>query len=147
MLYFLRFFIYLFFRERGREGEREEEKHWCARDTLIRCLLHAPSQRPGRNPGMCPESQTSDLLVKRPALNPLSHTSQGKDFYFFLFREGKGGRKRRRRTSMCMQPGTWPATQACALNGNQTCKLLARSPDLSPLSHCSLFLMHPWHSC
>ena len=28
------------FRERERVGERQGEKHWCARDTSIGCLLH-----------------------------------------------------------------------------------------------------------
>ena len=30
------------FRERGRKGEREGEKHQCERETLIDCLLYAP---------------------------------------------------------------------------------------------------------
>ena len=31
-----------------------------------------------RNPGMCPDSEsTGDPSVRRPVLNPLSHTSQG----------------------------------------------------------------------
>ena len=33
--------------------------------------------------------------------------------------------------------GTWPATQACALTGNQTSDLLIRKPALNPLSHTS----------
>ena len=33
--------------------------------------------------------------------------------------------------------GTWPATQACALIGNQTGNPLARRPVLNPLSHTS----------
>ena len=33
--------------------------------------------------------------------------------------------------------GTWPATQACALTGNQTCDLLVLRLALSPLSHTS----------
>ena len=71
---FFKDFIYLFiFRQRGREGEREGKKHhvWLP-------LLHPP-------PGTWPETQvraltgnpTSDPFVPRPALNPLSHTSQG----------------------------------------------------------------------
>ena len=34
-------------------------------------------------------------------------------------------------------PGTWPATQACALTGNWTSDPLVRRPALSPLSHTS----------
>ena len=37
---FTYFFIYSLFRERGREGEKEGEKHLCARDTLILPLTH-----------------------------------------------------------------------------------------------------------
>ena len=38
-------FIYLFFRERGREGEREGETHGCARETGdLACI-----------PGTCPD--------------------------------------------------------------------------------------------
>ena len=33
--------------------------------------------------------------------------------------------------------GTWPATQACALTGNQTSDPLVHRPALSPLSHTS----------
>ena len=33
--------------------------------------------------------------------------------------------------------GTWPATQACALMGNQTGDPLVRRPALNPLSHTS----------
>ena len=44
-------FIYSFiFRERGREGEREGEKHQWVRETLIGCLLHDPRWGPGPQP-------------------------------------------------------------------------------------------------
>ena len=33
--------------------------------------------------------------------------------------------------------GTWPATQACALTGNQTYNPLVHRPALNPLSHTS----------
>ena len=33
--------------------------------------------------------------------------------------------------------GDWPATQACALTGNQTVNPLVHRPVLSPLSHTS----------
>ena len=43
--------------------------------------------------------------------------------------------------------GTWPATQACALTGNQTSDLLVLRPVLNPLSHTSqgtiIFLVLP----
>ena len=35
------------------------------------------------------------------------------------------------------QLGTWPATQACALTGNQTSDLLVRRLTLNPLGHTS----------
>ena len=35
------------------------------------------------------------------------------------------------------QPGTWPATQACALTGNRTSDLSVFRPALNPLSHTS----------
>ena len=35
------------------------------------------------------------------------------------------------------QLGTWPATQACALTGNQTTNPLVHSPSLNPLNHIS----------
>ena len=44
--------------------------------------------------------------------------------------------------------GDWPATQACALTGNQTVNPLVLRPALNPPSHtsqgsfCFLFLMH-----
>ena len=37
----------------------------------------------------------------------------------------------------CPQLGTWPATQACALTGNQTGDPLVHRPVLNPLSHTS----------
>ena len=75
--FYCRFYLFTF-RERRKKGEREEEKHPCGRDTSIGCLSHTP------NLGTWPTSQahaltgnrTDDPLVHRPALSPLSHTSQ-----------------------------------------------------------------------
>ena len=43
----------------------------------------------------------------------------------------------------CPHLGVWPATQACALSGNQTSNLSICKPELTPLSHtsqgCSFF--------
>ena len=37
--------LYLFiFRQRGRKEERDEAKHWCARETSIGCFSQAPSR-------------------------------------------------------------------------------------------------------
>ena len=39
---FISFYFFTDSRKRGREGEREGEKHRCERETLIGCLLHVP---------------------------------------------------------------------------------------------------------
>ena len=43
------------FRERGREEEREGEKHPRERDISISCLSHIPTGDLACNPGMCPD--------------------------------------------------------------------------------------------
>ena len=67
------------FRERGREGEREREKHPCVRGITIGCLLHTRAGVLARNPGMCPDWEC------RLVPNPLSHTSQGQSLLVRLF--------------------------------------------------------------
>ena len=65
---------YLFIFREEREGEREGEKH--------QCVVASPAPPP---PGTWPAAQvcaltgnqTSDPLVLRPVVNPLSHSSQG----------------------------------------------------------------------
>ena len=54
--HFFRFylFIYLFFRDRGREGEKGE-KHQRAIETSIGCLSHPPNWDLAHNPGMSPD--------------------------------------------------------------------------------------------
>ena len=43
-LFFSKLIIYLFiFRERGKEGEGQGEKHSCARETWMDCLSHDPN--------------------------------------------------------------------------------------------------------
>ena len=69
---FLKDCIYLLL-ERGREGEREGEKHRC-----VVASLAAPTPQ-----CTCPGSPTSDPSVHRLALSPLSHTSQGSFYVFF----------------------------------------------------------------
>ena len=64
----------------GRVEEREGEEHQCVLGS------HAPSTGDqARVTQACAPAgnQTSDPLVCRPVLNPLSHTSQGKNKRFF----------------------------------------------------------------
>ena len=70
---------------------------------------------------------------------------------YFIFREGKGRRKRERNISVwlpLMRPllGTWPATQACALTENLTGDPLLNSLVFNSLSHtsqgCPCFFMN-----
>ena len=68
---FILFFI-LFILERGREGEREEEKLnvWLP-------LMHPlPGTWPTTQACAPIGNQTNDLLVPRPALNSLNHTRE-----------------------------------------------------------------------
>ena len=75
----VRFYLFIF-RERGREGEREGEKHQC-----VVASQESPTGDPPRNPGMCPDREsTSNPLVHRPTLNPLSYTSQGRHIFKLL---------------------------------------------------------------
>ena len=76
---FLSFRLYLFiFRDRGMEGERDREKHRCAREILIGCLLHDPKPRHVPLFG----NQTSNFSTSRLALSPLRHTRRA--LFFFL---------------------------------------------------------------
>ena len=61
---------------------------------------------------------------------------------FYFERDGKGRRKRERNISVWLPLAhpllrTWPATQACALTGNQTSDPVVHRPSLNPLSHTS----------
>ena len=60
-----------------------------------------------------------------------------KRVHLFIFREGKGGRKRERNINVWLPLAhplqrTWPAIQACALTRNQTCDPLVLRPPLNP---------------
>ena len=61
------------FREIGREGEREEEKHQCV------VASHAPPTGDlACNPGMCPNWESNQRpFGSQPVLHALNHTSQG----------------------------------------------------------------------
>ena len=87
---YLFIFVCLFTRERGREGkEREGEKHWCERETSITCLPYMPWWiKPTTQVCALTGNQTSDLLICGASLNPLSHTSECKDFSWALQKVG-----------------------------------------------------------
>ena len=58
--FFLKRFYLFVFRERGREGEREGEKHQCARNTSIGCLPCTPPARDlAQNPCMYPDWESN----------------------------------------------------------------------------------------
>ena len=71
-LFFKRFYLFIF-RQRGRKREREGGKHQCV------VSPHAPptGDWPATQACVLTGNRTDDPLVCRPALNPLSHTSQG----------------------------------------------------------------------
>ena len=73
------FKILFIFRERRREGERE-------RNISIWLPLACPLLGTWPTTQTCALTgyQTSDHLLHSPALNPLSHTSQGPSLYFSL---------------------------------------------------------------
>ena len=73
---FLRFYLFTF-GEREKEREKEGEEHQYVKDTSSVASHMSSTEDLAYNPSRCPENQTSDLLVHRPVLNPLSHTSQG----------------------------------------------------------------------
>ena len=63
--------------------------------------------------------------------------------YFIYFQRGEGregGRERNINVWLPLMqplPGTWPATQACALTGNRSGDPLVHRSALSPVSHTS----------
>ena len=54
LLYFFSGFYSFTFREKGREGDREGEKHRRAREASMGCLSHTPNQGPGPQPRCVP---------------------------------------------------------------------------------------------
>ena len=71
-----------------------------------------------------------------------------KDFIYLFIQRGQGRAKERERNInvwlplMCPLLGIWPATQACALTGNQTSDHLVCWLALNPLSHTSKGFVH-----
>ena len=79
--FFLKKNFFNLFLERGEGKEKERETSMCG------CLSSAPHWGPGLyNPGIAPlGNQTGNHLACRPALNPLSYTSQA----LLAFKGGK----------------------------------------------------------
>ena len=75
------------FRVRGREAEREREKHRCERETSIGCLsfIRALSEtEPATQACALSRNWTCDLLLCGAMLNQLSHTGQGIHLFIYL---------------------------------------------------------------
>ena len=53
LFFFLRFYLFIFI-QRGKEGEREGEKHQCAVASHV-----APTGDLACNPGMCPDWESN----------------------------------------------------------------------------------------
>ena len=70
-LSFLKNILFIFFRERGREGERGNINVW------LPLVCFPLGNWPTTQACALTRNWTGNPLVHRPALNPLSHTSQG----------------------------------------------------------------------
>ena len=80
-VYFKDLFIHLFL-ERGRQGEREGEKH----QYVVASCVPPTGTWLATQACALTGNWTSNPLVHRPALNPLSHTSQG---CFHIYKQAK----------------------------------------------------------
>ena len=67
-----RFYSFIFI-QRRREGEGEREKHQC----VVAFARPPLGTQPATQACALTGKRNGDPLVRRPALNPLSHTSQG----------------------------------------------------------------------
>ena len=88
---------------------------------------------------------STDLKKLETGFNQALRANFLKQILFIHFeRERKGGRKKEREMfiNVWENPGTWPATQACALTGNQTLNLSVYRPMLNPLNHTSKANFH-----
>ena len=70
--------LFIYFRERGRVGEREGEKHQC----VVACHTTPLRTWPATQACALTGNRTSDPLFSSLALNPLSHTKHGCALFF-----------------------------------------------------------------
>ena len=78
--------MFIDFREREREGEREEEKHGCERETSISCLLYVPQlvMEPATLACALTGNQTHSCSVYRTTLQPSEPHRPGQNGPYFI---------------------------------------------------------------
>ena len=77
---FIFFSLLFIFREKGREGEREERKHQCVVASHVALTGDLVC-----NPGMCPDWELNQQSFgSQPAINPLSYTPRAAFLLFSL---------------------------------------------------------------
>ena len=100
--------------EREKGGKRGRETSMCG------CLSCMPTGDMSHKPGMCPDRESNQWpLGSRPALNPLSHTSQDiffLRFYLFNFRERGWEVEREGEKLQCVVASRKPHTGDLACN-------------------------------
>ena len=125
--FFLRFHLFIF-RERGREGEREGEKHQCV------VAFHTPPTGDlARNPGMCPDWESNRQPFGSQASTQsteLHHLGQNWEFLTTRMCPGKNGSQLRTPISRCWAIGLFlsPLIMCSA----QWTSLQPPLPDLLP---------------
>ena len=84
----MKLFIYYMFKilflERGREGEREGEKHQCVRETSVGCLSSTPGlgTKPATQALALTWNRTGDISFCRMMPDTLRHSGQGSNDLF-----------------------------------------------------------------
>ena len=89
--YFLKDYIYLFL-DKGEGREKEGEEHQCVVASHVPLLGTWPASQAYALTG----NRTGEPLVLRPALNPLSHTSQGRKLFFKVLKQGELKKKKKK---------------------------------------------------
>ena len=82
------FYLLFIFREWGREGERQGEKHRCVRETPTGWLLHDPKWGPGLQPRHVPWPGVEPVTFRFASwcsINSLSPTNQVMCNYFYCW--------------------------------------------------------------
>ena len=82
-----RFYLFIFWRERGKEGERKGEKYCRKKETSIGCLLYVPWQgtKPATQACTLTGNRTGDLPLCGMMSNQLTHIGQDQDHMFLRY--------------------------------------------------------------